>query len=362
MSSQTGSGTKRPQRKGVNSSFWTILGESSIVLTLITAVLFMIGWAYESNWYTYFGVSTAQVDIPLPQILIRSLPIIVTSLFITFIVYVLVSLYVKLREIFSWPEISAQSKLRLVSTFTPLFIYLYSLSQFPFSSPGNPFKMIRELPNEGIYASVVAVFLILAVLITGILNLVPGLLMLKPIVNLFISSLDTISQPVWVSVVGGINLITILFMSASIASSDAAFGKKGLAEVGIIQRVYLVSPKLLNFTNEFDLSTCYEKTCFYGPLGLVAENSNSFFLIQLNIQHTKFPRNPGIYEIPRSDQEGSFYVVPASKSILLPTATPSVTITTTITSSPTPIGTDTPQPTFTVTPSPIVATLTPTQH
>ena len=323
MSSRTDMSVKRLRapRREEKSSVWTILGESSIILALVTTTLYLIGWTYESNWYAYFGISTSQVDIPLPQILIRSLPIIVLSIFLVFVIYVFVSFYAKLRDILSRPHISEQNKLKLTLAISPLGIWLYSFVTFPFLPSKDLLAMIRQLPLQGIYASYGGLLILVAFLYISIPNLWFSLRKLQPIENTFISTLDKIPLPILIAVLSGINLITILFMSTAVATVDAQNGREGLSVVGIIQRVYLVSPKSLDFTNEFDVSICYDKACIYGPLGLIAENSNSYFLINMNTQQTNFSRNPGIYEIPRSDQEGSYYVVPASRAILLPTAT-----------------------------------------
>ena len=73
---------EQEEKKDNPRPLWNFLGESSIAVTIATAVLYMVGWTYESNWYAYFNISTSQVSLPIPQVLIRSLPTILVALLI----------------------------------------------------------------------------------------------------------------------------------------------------------------------------------------------------------------------------------------------------------------------------------------
>jgi hypothetical protein len=54
---------------------WDVIGFGSAAVTLLgAALLFMLGWAYEVNWYGYFGVSMAQVTTQPQNIFIQSIP------------------------------------------------------------------------------------------------------------------------------------------------------------------------------------------------------------------------------------------------------------------------------------------------
>src|SRR5262245_31443384 len=60
---------------------WRIVGLFSALFPLIgTGILFMLGWAYEVNWYGYFGVSMSQVSTAPQSLIIQSVPAIITFL------------------------------------------------------------------------------------------------------------------------------------------------------------------------------------------------------------------------------------------------------------------------------------------
>jgi hypothetical protein len=64
-----------------SSNLGSMIGAFSAVSPLVaTGILFLIGWAYLTNWYGYFGISTSQINIQAQDILIQSIPVLVTLL------------------------------------------------------------------------------------------------------------------------------------------------------------------------------------------------------------------------------------------------------------------------------------------
>lgn len=357
---------------------WNVMGFVSVAITLIsTSFFFLIGWSYESNWYSYFGINSSEINIPVPQVLIRSVPIVIGALislllsylFISLLIFVLESLKTFENKVVTkkrsniiviwltnfWANLtgfwlSKENKLWLV-LFASLALNLgFSYSIFPFSIPGNYFAMVHDLPFEGLLSTVPFGFIVFV-----IVYLAFQIMFSQPFQAITIDSFfGGNSKITFIVVFGIVYLFSILFISSSISLLDAASGRKGISDIGKIQRVYLVSHKALSMMGDLEISRCVdENICIYGPFGLIAETDNSFFLAKSSTQQADFSRNPWLYIMPRNDLNGSFSIVPESVSI--PTSLP------TATSSPAPTNTPSPSqtPTISVTATPQTPTSTP---
>jgi len=119
----------------------------------------------------------------------------------------------------------------------------------------------------------------------------------------------------------------LLSFSSSLALQDAARGKRGVG--GHVQNVFLVSKDPIETMQNLEISC--NSSCSYGPFGLVAERDSAFYLVvsQLDAQN-KISLTPGIYIVPRSDQKGPYFIVPASTTVLpveTITPTPEIAVT-----------------------------------
>ncbi len=65
-----------------------ILSLSATLVTLVTAFLFLIGWIYLSEYYLYFGVDVAALDLPVYALLVNAL-MTVLQIAITFVPWLL---------------------------------------------------------------------------------------------------------------------------------------------------------------------------------------------------------------------------------------------------------------------------------
>jgi hypothetical protein len=335
---------EQEEKKDNPPPLWNFLGESSIAVTVATAILFMVGWTYESNWYAYFNISTSQVSLPIPQVLIRSLPTI------------LVALLIILISIFLFPlvamalNISAKSmdEKRWWVIFTVALTGMFLFSFYVLYKVGNNFASLPSLPEAiavigagTVYLIFVSrgIWLVFVRWVFGILSKIWPFTLINFSIN-EVRHVEIRSEG-WIAIGSAIYILALLLISSSLALRDATLGQKGIG-LEKIQKVLLVSPKGLSFTNDMDLSYCIENNgCIYGPFSFIAENENTFFLAKWTMNQSTFPRNLGLYKIPRSDTDGSYAIVPAS--ITLPTAIP----TTTGTASPTATETLVPQATFT---------------
>ena len=68
---------------------WDLLF-SSAAITIGVALFFWIGWMYEVKWYGYYGINAMQLDIPVQNIVIQSVPILLFSIFILAMILMLV--------------------------------------------------------------------------------------------------------------------------------------------------------------------------------------------------------------------------------------------------------------------------------
>ena len=299
---------------------WNALGESSLIVTLITAIFFMIGWTYESNWYGYFNIDPSQVNTPIPQILIRGLPTVLVAVLI-----ILVSIFCFPFVVFAFnlsKEKAQKDKWWVI--FVVSLVLMLVLSSYFLYKAGNTFASLPSLPEAGAVTATAVVLVVFGMRETLLTYLQLGLGRLKKF-KLFALLSESINEVKhieikndgWIVIGSSIYILVLLLISASSALRDAAHGQKGIGSEKM-QEVFLVSPKALSYMNDLESAFCLETNdCYYGPLGLIAENDNYFFLTKLNSGQAILSRSLGLYKIPRADSSGYYTIIPAS--ITLPT-------------------------------------------
>jgi hypothetical protein len=120
----------------------------------------------------------------------------------------------------------------------------------------------------------------------------------------------------WLTTVVFTLFIQTLGLSAAYGVYDARSGRKRVG--GYVQNVFLVSPKRLGIIQDLEYS-CDENSCTYGPLGMVAESAQAYYMIVWN--DDEIPYHPGLFLFPRNDQNEPYVVIPASAANNRPVAT-----------------------------------------
>jgi len=369
-----------------------------------TAILYMIGWVYVSNWYSFFGVNISQLNISIPQVIIQCItPITITFITIVLggILFYILSRFLSFARENQWWFVFGVSELLILG----LVLYLYPLQLQQKLNRIFSVIIITLLVGVVLYyllrkiSSLVPKklrWLVFGVSVSFILWLlfyftggltVPGYAAATFVIALFlfpdafiflelnlesvqrvigidsfINSFPEINTNIKATIFGFFYLFTLLLLSTRLAFQLAGIGKTGVLETNNIQRVYLVGPKLLDFVPDLEKYCGTQESCIYGPFGLIAENDKSYFLIKWDInalqQTTSFTQNAGLFIIPRNNNNGSYSIMPESISIPSPTptstntSTPSPVPTMTLTPLATITATSTPQPIVTITPTP----------
>jgi hypothetical protein len=394
----------RSKNSNENKRHWNISEIlSAIAPLIITALLYLIGWAYISSWYSYFGVSITQINIPIPLVLTQSTSPIWTAVFM---VALSVFLYSSLNYfsaqldtliIYVIPWITFYYEIALMSLARSRFPIPYkstrrshTIQRFTFQHKiiKNAWQInITAILGLTMWASLVNPFRSAPELVSRIFSPIPGIVIAT--IFAFFTALSSVSwflkyvgwlpkpesyqhtpesfssfvetKRKWVVTFCVLYFFLILIMARGVAFSDAAAGKKGIVFEENIQDIFITGPKMLGIVPSAELLCDEEqKTCIYGPFGLIAENDKSFFLVRWNVnpnQTPEFPQDSGLYIIPRSDQTGAYFLLPDiatpyPTSAITPQFTP--TATSRASSTPTVVLTDTktPSPTFMVTPTP----------
>jgi hypothetical protein len=311
--------------KSINLN-WDVIGLSSAAVTLSGAALvFMIGWIHEANWFAYFGISLSQLTLSPQYIFAQSLPTLFISCMILGFSLVCNIAWEIIRNL---PiEINSfQSIRRIVVCYYFFFImFLGSLVvRLANRVKTNNYSIIsyfNSLPSDFIlFVSILFAFIFIFYLITKLKN--PNA-----------SNLSNSAFIVLVIII----LITFLSMAAFLGFTSAAqgFHQNGAWE---IQPVYLVSNKPLLVGNDL-LFTCQENQCFYGPFGLIAQSDTSYFLIRWKNLEADFPIESGLFIFPRNQD---FYFVPSDsakavqENFQATISTPIISVNPSVISTPTP--------------------------
>ncbi len=319
---------------------WRIVGIFSALFPLIgTGILFMLGWAYEVNWYGYFGVNVNQVNTSAQNILIQSIPSAITFFGAFFLAsvsyYLLLSTYNYLFRVVrrhlkkppaqhnftnkqlqyyqskDWIIVAllTESYLLLILRviYYPNILSLNTTLIEPYEISYLKFLITISIPE------LMIIFLLL-LLLRGIVFVVSwaiSFLRKEPwkdntgykIINRKPQSF------IWFLSIFSLLAMTLIAYNAIYGSNDASSGFRGSGRWEI-QKVLVLSPVELPMSNPFLSLGCKDKNCLYGPFGLIGENNQAYILIEWQKDNRgNFLRQPGLYFIPRSDNT---YLIPAS--------------------------------------------------
>jgi hypothetical protein len=333
--------TVEPTRK-IN---WDAVRFSWTAITLLGAgFLFMVGWAYVSSWYSYFGVNIDLLNIPLQQFLIYSAPAVfltITFLLLSFGMYYVL----KFLVIGRFPHYITDAYLSAsINDWIGIMLIYLLASMLVFYTVPLGLDTGTKLMTIGYLRGFAITVFILAIVVAA-LSFAHRTYALQPIIEPFYQQIMSVLSSGWVLVFPSmIVLFSTMSMSARLAINYAHRGENWVTG-SKIQRVTLISPQPLNFLKELEISCDTTNHCMYGPFGLIADSQLSFYLVnwwKLD-SVVRFPQNPGLYIIPRNDPGGAYFVV--LDSIAKLTATPQPTQTPTFTPTATilaPISTSTP--------------------
>lgn len=289
---------------------WASFVSSSALFSLfLTATIFMIGWSYITNWYAYFGISAENIDASLQQVLIYSVEPIVTTLLFFALGCFLFPIFIAIRgQELNLLESNSWFSIIMISIGLALGYELYF---WVFQKP-NGFASLNE--NIYLISLIVSIFYILLIypfyltfnnirisiskLFNKSNNVYPD-----SSKNLKLLAQSTLFYNLKWVILSIITFVTLLSLAATLGTSDAESGRRGSG--GIVQKVYLISSNPISAIENLKVQ-CSE-TCSYGPLGLIAENDNAFYVANWN---RKNGLDPNSYIIPRTNQSESFFIVP----------------------------------------------------
>lgn len=294
--------------QGIN---WDFLAPSSALTLIITVALFMIGWAYISNWYRYFGIDTNLINIPFQQTLIYSIQ---PLLIILPIITALIILFPLMRRIERLGSMLLDNHewiliLGLAHTLLLALNYLNSRLMFDISSPTSLDLYYQSLPIEiegsNIFGGIIVLFSLFLLIALNI----PGFRL---------NRLSMVEKRYWLVLMSFALFLDSLSFSATIAMGTASRGNRPTG--GHMQLSVLVSPKRLDILDtKFELS-CDKNSCTYGYFYLVAETAQSYYMIEMPV--TGIPFHPELFIFPRNDQNGTYFIVPVSAVNYSPNSSP----------------------------------------
>lgn len=348
---------------------WDIVGLFSAVIPLSgTVILFLLGWDYESNWYSYFGMNIDQVNVSLQQVMLHGVPAILYTLYylsgsmvIFFIIRAfgtfsrnvgvasdrLLAPMIKPFTRNEWGIIFIGSLMLMELSVVLYFGLLFSNFQLfaRLRSASNFLIDSKLIPSEGNYLGIGLAGILLSLFMLFYLKMILEMNSTTRSIKILIlrflrkfgkgmgrygkdtkkEDIDELPKPlflkelgvfsnvnkwVWISLFCFIYFLHMMSISASIAYSDATGGKMGFGR--FIPEVFILTPRRLSALSDLEKSCDAKENCIYGPFGLIFDDQNSFYLVKWNeIAPGVFPVNPGLYIVPRSEPDGAYMIMPA---------------------------------------------------
>ena len=291
-----------------NNIDWNVAGFISAAITLIgTSVFFLIGWSYERNWSSYYGIDINQLDISLQETLIHGVPTI-----IDFIALLSVSLFtfrLIYPNLYRIPVIGALLDVEkwisyfMVTVINFWIFIVYEYISFFFISSLDPWEFPAEL--KYLMGGILAILLLIAISFNVANTKESG-----PLLTITVYEIILIVSTVY------INLLILISISSVRGIIDANEGKR--LDGTRITSVYLMSSTPIFAFQDIQISCTEEGNCVYGKFGFVAENRDTFFLVVWPAGPSDWyhimtwSRKWGIYEIPKNNSFDSYYIIPTS--------------------------------------------------
>jgi hypothetical protein len=254
---------------------WNTIG--LITAGVGAAFFYLVGWTYISNWYSFFGISIYQIDLPTYHILVNSVPLILLPL-VSFIIAVIIDhIFGKLRK-----EGTNSFNIRRVMGIYLFLILIIIVSYIIRSCLNNPSFSIKNIPEELYWFGTVILF--------------TSILFFKRGENKPSNGNDR-------TIVVSFIAICILISSVSIAAlagiADAAVGRQGSWQ---IPQAYITSSDSIPVLNDYPNDSAPSGTNKYGPFGLIEENDHTIYLVPWRKQGMEyFTPLPRLFILPRNE-------------------------------------------------------------
>lgn len=337
MSSRNDTGNRRNVRYQPaenQGSIWDGAGLTTALIPLIgSGALFMAGWSYLSNWYSYYGVSVSQVNIQPQDVVIQSVPALVVflSCFLpSILAYMVFTTFYKILQ--GLIRIAKREEPRPhsgqiykpfntmdwayvfgITTVALLTLYEFGYSSSVIQKTGifslylyETFYWVYSLAIVQIGGMIIAGGLAIYGLGIGIIEVIFFFQKRSKAVKRKQVVEEKVPQAVvWLFLELFFIVIALLALSAAFAINDASIGIRtgGFS----VQAVFVVSPSQPDMNN----LSCDEKYCTTGPYLLIGENDNAYLLVNLETPDNTgalIKYNPGVYIVPRTDET---YLVPS---------------------------------------------------
>ena len=338
MSSGTNPGRRRvlanqpDQKQGIK---WDVVGLFSAIVPLVgTGILFIIGWAYQANWYGYFGVSMSQVNVQPQDVIIQSLPGVVTitsclsagivSYYSFYFLFEFFKQFSKRREVeeapFKFSESIKSGYLArdwiAILILTEIFLLIF---MFFFYIPivteriGDPSRLwaINEITYMPFLVIVVVIVLFFASFLYSIIFVLSVFIYgtylnirshFHPTKKVYFDNPSQIKTPqpfLILTIAALLIVLTSIGLSAIYGINDAANGTH--TGTWRVQEVKVIS-STNNLLPQLGGSYCYTNYCESLPFGLIGENDMSYILIRWDkVGERYFQYNSGIILLPRSE-------------------------------------------------------------
>jgi hypothetical protein len=319
-----------------NGAAWNVAGFVSAAITLFgAALLFILGWAYEANWYGYFGVNIAQVSVQPQDVIIQSLPGVVTivsSLIASIVFYTFFNIIIEIfiqfikmvfekkpnekvktasttqYEAVDWMFILIITEVILLYILTD--VYIPNVSQ-KFANPNMLWTIYEITGYMGFLGLITLLALIVATLFLGLIILLLNLVIFiykavrkifRPNEEIFVPDAGSIRKPQLIFVIClliFLIMLTSLALSATYAINDASAG----VHIGTwrLQKVSVISSEKNPFQHSIN-ATCAKDQCVSRPFALIGQSEGFYILANWREnENSIFSYNSGLFLVPRSD-------------------------------------------------------------
>lgn len=278
---------------------WDVIGFASAATTLIgTSIFFLSGWIYESRWYGFYGLRATDLELTPFEIAIQGIPgmlVFLTALFISVIVFIgskkVNDLTVSSEDLpitFFWAY--------FISASIVMVLGVSSAFSNPMASHDLDFLLVLFPSGLIMLAWLIITFRGLQRTSFSDVGMDPqAFRRAKPLKRLLLTSILA-SQSIeittkkvfgnswqfWVGVLLIPFFFTSIATSAVLAEFDAIRGIRTMDSRWNVPTIYLYSQETLPIFEEFEEPESATSTHKYGPLGLLASNSNNYYFIDWN--------------------------------------------------------------------------------